>query len=130
MFSEGCARCRARVSHGNHREPQIRDHKEQWFSSSEARNLACDNVQDCDTGITDVQDDVAEEREWVQPGGEEIESTITENQVEEYHDAWQLTQGEIDHIELEEQEDFEGDFSLPFSSDEIRNMIDEVLSLL
>ena len=106
------------------------DFEEEWFSSGEARNLACDNPQNCDTGITNVNDE-AQDRDWDTSDlpNQEVDSEITSDQVEEYQEAWQLTQGEIDHIELEEQEDFEGEFSLPFSSEEISNMIDEVLSL-
>ena len=117
--------------HGKHREPQTEDFEEEWFTSGEARNLACDNPQNCDTGITNVNDE-AQSRNWdtTDLPNQEVDSEITSDQVEEYQEAWQLTQGEIDRAEIARDDGFEGEFSLPFTSDEIRNMIDEVLSFI
>ena len=107
------------------------DFEKEWFSSGEARNLACDNPQNCDTGITNVNDE-AQSRDWDTSDlpNQEVDSEITSDEVEEYQEAWQLTQEEIDNEELERVDDFEGDFDLPFSSDDIRNMIDSVLEVI
>ena len=117
--------------HGKHREPQTEDFEEEWFTSSEARNLACDNPQNCDTGITNVNDE-AQNRNWDTSDlpNQEVDSEITSDQVEEYQNAWQLTTDEDIHAAEERGSDFEDTSSLPFTSDDLAEMIDEVLNFL
>ena len=117
--------------HGKHREPQTEDFEEEWFSSGEARNLACDNPQNCDTGITNVNDE-AQSRDWdtTDLPNQEVDSEITSDQVEEYQEAWQLTTEEIENAEIERDQDFEGASSLPFGGDSIGEMIDSVLNFI
>ena len=117
--------------HGKHREPQTEDFEEEWFSSGEARNLACDNPQNCDTGITNVNDE-AQSRDWdtTDLPNQEVDNEITSGQVEEYQEAWQLTSDEETRAESLRDQDFEGTSSLPFSSDSIGEMIDNVLDFV
>ena len=108
------------------------DFEKEWFTSGEARNLACDNPQNCDTGITDVNDE-AQSRDWDTSDlpNQEVDSEITSDQVEEYQEAWQLTQGEIENLELAKESDFgEESFELPFNSSDITDMIDSVLEVV
>ena len=107
------------------------DFEEEWFTSGEARNLACDNPQNCDTGITNVNDE-AQSRNWdtSKLPGQEVENEITSDEVEEYQEAWQLTTQEISSAQQAEGDDFEGEFSLPFTSSDIQEMISDVLELM
>jgi len=116
--------------HGKHREPQTEDFEEEWFTSGEARNLACDNPQNCDTGITDVNDE-AQDRDWDTSDlpNQEVDSEITSDQVEEYQEAWQLTTQEEDRAIAEDEQDDVGT-ALDFGSDAIRNMLDSVLQFI
>ena len=116
--------------HGKHREPQTEDFEEEWFSSGEARNLACDNPQNCDTGITNVNDE-AQSRNWDTSDlpGQEVDSEITSEEVEEYQEAWQLTQEEIEHADGQDLADDVGG-ELDFGLDAIGSMIDSVLQVI
>ena len=107
------------------------DFEEEWFTSGEARNLACDNPQNCDTGITNVNDE-AQSRNWDTSDlpNQEVDSEITSDQVEEYQEAWQLTTQEISSAQQAEGDDFEDEFSLPFTSSDIQEMISDVLELM
>ena len=117
--------------HGKHWEPQPEDFEKEWFTSGEARNLACDNPQNCDTGITDVNDE-AQSRDWDTSDlpNQEVDSEITSDQVEEYQEAWQLTTEEEIEAEDARDEDFEGSSSLPFGTDSITEMINSVLNIV
>ena len=116
--------------HGKHREPQTEDFEEEWFSSGEARNLACDNPQNCDTGITDVNDE-AQSRDWdtTDLPNQEVDSEITSDEVLEYGEEWELTDQEVDNAEDEDDQD---DFGTPldFGSDAIQDMIGSVLQVI
>ena len=103
----------------------------EWFTSGEARNLACDNPQNCDTGITNVNDE-AQDREWDTSDlpNQEVDSEITSDEVEEYEEAWQLTTDEEANAEQRADSDFEDTSSLTFNTDSITDMIDSVLELL
>ena len=117
--------------HGKHREPQTEDFEEEWFSSGEARNLACDNPQNCDTGITNVNDE-SQDRDWDTSDlpNQEVDSEITSDQVEEYQEAWQLTGDELERAELERGADFEGSSTLQFGMNQVSEMIDSVLEII
>ena len=106
------------------------DAEEEWFTSGEARNLACDNPQNCDTGITNVNDE-AQSRNWDTSDlpGQEVDSEITSDEVEEYEEAWQLTNDEEDWAVGQNQDDGVGS-ELSFSLDAVRNMIDSVLQVI
>ena len=116
--------------HGKHREPQTEDFEEEWFTSGEARNLACDNAQNCDTGITNVNDE-AENRDWRTQDlpNQEVDSEITSDQVEEYQEAWQLTNDEEDWADDQDELDDLGS-GLDFGLGSIENMIDSVLQVI
>ena len=116
--------------HGKHREPQTEDFEEEWFSSGEARNLACDNPQNCDTGITNVNDE-AQDRDWDTSDlpNQEVDSEITSDEVLEYGEAWELTDQEVDRASEADEEDDLGS-GLNFGSDAIGNMIDSVLQFI
>ena len=116
--------------HGKHREPQTEDFEEEWFTSSEARNLACDNPQNCDTGITNVNDE-AQSRDWdtTDLPNQEVDNEITSDQVEEYQEAWQLTNDEEDWADDQDELDDLGS-GLDFGLGSIENMIDSVLQVI
>ena len=117
--------------HGKHREPQTEDFEEEWFSSGEARNLACDNPQNCDTGITNVNDE-AQDRDWDTSDlpNQEVDSEITSDQVEEYQEAWEMTPQELSRTQDQKEQDDIAGSALPFGVGEIEDMISNVLDLI
>jgi len=125
--------------HGKHREPQTEDFEEEWFTSGEAINLACQPNTDIPCDLAEPGDpvqnpisDIADNRDWrTTEIDEELQQEVTTEQIQEYQEAWQLTQGEIENLELAKESDFgEESFELPFDSSDITDMIDSVLEVV
>ena len=77
--------------------------------------------------------DIAEDRGWETdnlPNGE-INTELNQEELQEYQEAWQLTNDEPDQIEqVNEDDDIDTDFELGFASEQISRMIEEILAFV
>ena len=114
----------------------IGDFDKGWFTSGEAINLACQpNQAWCTPSVQNPPSiqEIAEDRGWETDNlpNEEITTELNQEELQQYKEAWQLTNDETDQIQdVNQEDDIATDFELGFAGEQISRMIEEILAFV